>query len=158
MANIPPKKPVNDLIKFWVEKQEQEKGKEKKQEPISRSPRRPLSPNTSSPPSPRNDNFPSDSIIRDIPSGSPSTKPSTKQSNNVHSEGNANSIIDIQTLSKRNEQGRMDWSSLPQSDSSNEEISSPFLTLRTIPPVPAKNSYIARPRDHNINTKDASSK
>jgi hypothetical protein len=148
MTNIPPKKPVNDLIKFWAEKQENEK---KTPEPISKSPRRPLSPNPSLPPSPRNDSFPSE--LTDISSNLP-----TKQS---HSERNTDSIIDIQTLSKKNEQGRMDWSSLSPDGTSNEEtLNQPsfFLTLKSIPPAPAKDSYITRPRDHNIITKDAFSK
>ncbi|GES83027.1 hypothetical protein RCL_jg19954.t1 [Rhizophagus clarus] len=146
MANIPPKKPVNDLIKFWVEKQEKEK--EKKSEPISKSPRRPPSP------LPRNDDVYSKSEIKDVSSNSSSKK----QSNNITSEDNGLSIVNIQTLSKTNDQGRMNWNSLPQNNDEVPSSSSPFLALKTIPPVPAKNSYITRPRDHNPNTKDAFSK
>lgn len=143
MANIPPKKPVNDLIKFWAEKQEkeQEKTQEKKPEPISKSPRRPSSP------LPRNDDIYSKSAVKDVP---PNSSPMTTSDNGL-------SIVNIQTFSNTNEQGRMNWSSLSQ----NNEVpssSSPFLALKTIPPVPAKNSYITRPRDHNPNTKDAFSK
>src|SRR6266511_3494330 len=103
MANKRPKKPVNDLIKFWAEKQE------KDYEPVSRSLRRPLSPSTSLPPSPLNDNFFSKTLSKDVPSNTPPLSPISpiKQSHNIHSliseENNNNSsdnnlsIIDSQT-------------------------------------------------------------
>src|SRR6266542_3432534 len=130
MANIPPKKPVNDLIKFWAEKQ-----KEKDPEQISKSSQRPLSPNTSSPPS-RNESFFPKSSFRDPPSNS---SPLISEGND-DSANNSLSIVNLQTLSRKNEQGRMDWNSLPKNDSFNEETSSPLsiMTLKSIPPVPAK--------------------
>ncbi|CAG8515043.1 15568_t:CDS:2 [Rhizophagus irregularis] len=110
-------------------------------EPISKSPRRPSSP------LPRNDGINSKSAIKDVP----------LNSSPMSTSDNGLSIVNIQTFSKPNEQGRMNWSSLSQSNEVPSS-SSPFLALKTIPPVPAKNSYITRPRDHNPNAKDAFSK
>src|SRR3954451_2631427 len=147
MANTSPKKPVNDLIKFWAEKQEK-----KDLEPVSRSLRKPLFPNASLPTTPLNESFFSKAPFRDIPSNSPPSTP-TKQSNNnnIHSlisEGNDNStdnsnpINDIQTVDSR---------SLPRNDSPDEETSSLISS-------PVKDIYITRPRDLDLNTKDVLSK
>ncbi|CAG8473103.1 3957_t:CDS:2 [Funneliformis caledonium] len=133
MASLPPKKPVNDLIKFWAEKQERDP------EPISKSPRSSLFPNISSSPpqrNPQNQGF--------IPkSKDTSSSPSLSPTHNIHS-----------LISEENDQGN---SLSKNDDSSNKDTSSPLsiMALKSIPPVPAKNSYITRPRDHVLNTKDA---
>ncbi|CAI2166476.1 7591_t:CDS:2 [Funneliformis geosporum] len=135
MANLPLKKPVNDLIKFWAEKQENDP------EPITKSPRRSLYPNTSSSSSPQNQVFFPKSKDK-----SPYSSAPLSPTHNIHT-----------LISGENDQGRMDRNSLPKNDDSyNEETSSPLsiLALKSIPPVPAKDSYITRPRDHVLNTKD----
>ncbi|RIA87220.1 hypothetical protein C1645_740280 [Glomus cerebriforme] len=135
MTNKSTKKPVNDLIKFWAEKQD------KDVDPIPRSPRRPLSPTTSLPPSPFNESFYSKSSFKDIPSNTPPLTPTGQyyNNNNVHSlisEGsdnnnndsvdnsNSRSIVDIQTSSSNKDDERMNYSSPLQQDYFSDEETS----------------------------------
>jgi hypothetical protein len=76
-SKVPPKKPVNDLIKFWAAQQEE---KEKSGSDL-RAPKRPLSPNTSAPSSPKQPLSPRQRNFRDTPTSSPPLSPTKNNIN-----------------------------------------------------------------------------
>lgn len=146
-TNISTKKPVNDLIKFWAEKQD----KDKDLEPISRSPRRPLSPTSSLPPSPLNENFYSKSLFKDIPSNTPPLTP-------LYTPNNIHSLITEEADNVNGRPERLDLSSqnVSQTDSPEDGTStstnntSNKLVINT--DLNTKDYFSSkRPRDYDLN-------
>ncbi|CAG8725463.1 10277_t:CDS:2 [Rhizophagus irregularis] len=138
-------KPVNDLIKFWAEKQD----KDKELEQTPRSPRRPLSPTSSLPPSPLNENFYSKSLFKDIPSNTPPLTP-------LYTPNNIHSLIseEVDNINGRSEKLDLSSQNVSQSDSPEDGTSINItnnnkLVINT--DLNTKDYFSRKPRDYDLN-------
>jgi len=156
MTNTSTKKPVNDLVKFWAEKQD----KDKEFEQIPRSPRRPLSPTSSVPPSPLSENFYSKSLFKDIPSNTPPLTPLLNTQNNLHSliseEGDNNKgRSDLSSQISQQNISQFDSPKDESSTNNNNNNTNKQLVINTdITNITTKDYFTRRPRDYDLNIKD----
>ncbi|PKY58894.1 hypothetical protein RhiirA4_513834 [Rhizophagus irregularis] len=144
-TNTSTKKPVNDLIKFWAEKQD----KDKELEQTPRSPRRPLSPTSSLPPSPLNENFYSKSLFKDIPSNTPPLTP-------LYTPNNIHSLIseEVDNINGRSEKLDLSSQNVSQSDSPEDGTLTNItnnnkLVINT--DLNTKDYFSRKPRDYDLN-------